>query len=130
MRGAVDAEGARQSARAGEEVVVAHSATPTTHLIEPLNRLKRAEQHKAGSGLAFDQDVKQPVDSVVHIHIGIARTVGRDESPGTGSGPRVASRIIEREISLRFHNTSDAAAPDELATDETLGTSHGLAFEE
>ena len=93
------------------------------------DRLHRAEQHEARPSPPLHQNVEQPVDAIVHVHIGITGPPGLDKRPGAWAEPRVAGRVAHRIIRLRFHNPTHTAMPHEMAADQSARTSHRILLE-
>ena len=71
MRRAIDAESPRQPPRPGSKQGIFHPLPPTAHQLVAGDRLQGAEQHEARAPAAFDEDIEQPVDAVVHVNVGI-----------------------------------------------------------
>ena len=70
---AIDAEGLREIAGTAAEATSVIDASPFTHALEPRDRLKRPDQHRATGPRGTADEIQAPMDAVRSINIRIAR---------------------------------------------------------
>ena len=92
---------------------MASARTTSAHLIEPFNRLDRANEDAAGSPLRLRDEVEAMMDAVDEIDVGVAGRPKDDLGPRRQPGVAVSRLIVAAEVSF----TLDDAASDGSSTD-------------
>jgi len=68
--------------------------------------------------------------SIIQINVSGAGLVRSDEFPRARAVPRVAGRVIELRVGLRFDDPTLASMPSENAADQFTGAGEWIPFKE
>ena len=121
---AIHAQRLRELARAGAEGVqgidqraAGAGQAALLHLAHAAGGFESADEDKAVD-LALDQDIQQPVDAVIHVDVGGAGRIVRDEFAGAGPVESMARFVALFRVRFDLHDEAARAVPDQLAPDQ------------
>ena len=126
--GAIHLQGTREFAWARAEIFQRACLAALLHFIDSNIWFQGADEDKAILRAPFDQEVQQPVDTVIQIHISGASGASRHKFTRRGTTERVAGFIVEDRVGFGFHNDTAASVPEQLASDHFAGTRNRIAL--
>ena len=129
VAGAVNPERLGQLSRAGAEARGIVSIPSPPHAGDPACGGEGADENEAILGASLDEEIQEPVDTVVQVNVCGARRVVGDEAPRGRPAERVAGLVIPHGIRLGFDDDPAASFPEQLAADEHPGAGEGIAHE-